>query len=86
MAKNRAASSGARSCQIRMALPPNNTRWKRLKLRYAVPNPEPEKNSVVSGPFLAQHRYRTVIRYLSKSKQSKYFAALAKNFSNACFG
>jgi hypothetical protein len=46
----------------------------RLKLRYAVPNPEHREGLNPSlAPLLAQHRYRTVIRYLSKSKQSEFF-------------
>ncbi|MCM0751356.1 hypothetical protein DEA98_08550 [Brucella pseudogrignonensis] len=61
-------------------------RRERLKLRYAVPDPERREGLHRLWLLLAQHRYRTVIRYLSKSKQSKFFAALAKNFSIACFG
>ena len=45
-----------------------------LKLRYAVPDPEPRAVQPVSCSFLAQHRYRTVIRDLSKSKQCNFFA------------
>lgn len=33
-----------------------------------------EPGEPVSCPFLAQHRYRTVIRDLSKSKQCDFFA------------
>ena len=38
-----------------------------------------EKVWPVSCSFLTQHRYRMVIRYLSKSKQGKFFALWAKN-------